>query len=49
MSDIDKKPKPLRRAQDLTAADRAAIIRQLEFGSTLERADTFLSLPTARW
>ena len=35
MSDIDKKPKPPRRAQDLTAADRAAIIRQLEFGSSL--------------
>jgi CRP-like cAMP-binding protein len=31
----EKKPKPLRRAQDLTPADRAAIIRQLEFGSTL--------------
>jgi CRP/FNR family cyclic AMP-dependent transcriptional regulator len=35
MSDIDKKPKPPRRAQDLTSADRAAIIRQLEFGSSL--------------
>jgi len=35
MSDIDKKPKPLRRAQHLTAADRATIIRQLEFGSGL--------------
>ena len=35
MSDIDKKPKPLRRAQDLTAADRATIIRQLDFGAGL--------------
>jgi|SRR5882672_2693756 len=35
MSDIDKKPKPPRRAQDLTANDRATIIRQLEFGSGL--------------
>lgn len=35
MSDIDKKPKPPRRAQDLTSADRASIIRQLEFGSSL--------------
>ena len=32
---LEKKPKPLRRAQDLTTADRAAIIRQLEFGSSL--------------
>lgn len=32
---LEKKPKPLRRAQDLTAVDRAAIIRQLEFGSGL--------------
>jgi CRP/FNR family cyclic AMP-dependent transcriptional regulator len=35
MSHIDKKPKPSRRAQDLTSADRATIIRQLEFGSSL--------------
>jgi CRP-like cAMP-binding protein len=35
MSDIDKKPKALRRAQDLTATDRAAMIRELEFGSSL--------------
>jgi CRP/FNR family transcriptional regulator len=35
MSDIDKKPKPPRRAQDLTSADRAMTIRQLEFGSSL--------------
>src|SRR6185436_12108660 len=35
MNDIDKKPKSRRRAQDLTAADRSAIIRQLEFGSSL--------------
>ncbi|HEV7680979.1 MAG TPA: Crp/Fnr family transcriptional regulator [Pyrinomonadaceae bacterium] len=35
MSETGKKPKSLRRAQDLTATDRAAIIRQLEFGSTL--------------
>jgi CRP/FNR family transcriptional regulator len=35
MSDIDKKPKPPRRAQDLTPADRAMTIRQLEFGSSL--------------
>lgn len=32
---LEKKPKALRRAQDLTTADRAAIIRQLEFGSGL--------------
>lgn len=36
MSDIDKKPKPPRRAQDLTSADRVAIIRQLEFGFSLK-------------
>ena len=35
MSAIDKKPKPPRRAQDLTSADRATIIRRLEFGSSL--------------
>ena len=35
MSETGKKPKSSRRAQDLTATDRAAIIRQLEFGSTL--------------
>lgn len=35
MTDIEKKARPLRRAQDLTAGDRAGIIRQLEFGSTL--------------
>jgi CRP/FNR family cyclic AMP-dependent transcriptional regulator len=35
MSDTDKKPKPPRRAQDLTSADRTSIIRQLEFGSSL--------------
>jgi CRP/FNR family cyclic AMP-dependent transcriptional regulator len=32
---LEKKPKPHRRSQDLTIADRAAIIRQLEFGSGL--------------
>ncbi len=35
MTDIEKKARPLRRAQDLSAADRATIIRKLEFGSTL--------------
>lgn len=35
MSDIEKKPKSRRRAQDLNAADRSAIIRQLEFGPSL--------------
>jgi CRP/FNR family cyclic AMP-dependent transcriptional regulator len=35
MSEPGKKPKSPRRAQDLTAADRAEIIRQLEFGSSL--------------
>lgn len=38
MTDIEKKARPLRRAQDLTAADRATIIRQLEFGSTLSES-----------
>lgn len=36
MSDTDKKPKASRRAQDLTSADRATIIRQLEFGFSLK-------------
>jgi CRP-like cAMP-binding protein len=35
MNDIDKKPKPATRAQDLTAGDREKIIRQIEFGSSL--------------
>lgn len=35
MSEIDKKPKTTRRAQDLTAADRIRIIRQLEFAAGL--------------
>jgi len=35
VSDIDKKPKALRRAQDLTTTDRARMIRDLEFGSAL--------------
>ena len=35
MSETDKKPKSQRRAQDLTAADRVTIIRQLEFGASL--------------
>ncbi|MGH9929849.1 MAG: Crp/Fnr family transcriptional regulator [Pyrinomonadaceae bacterium] len=35
MSDIDKKRKPARRAQDLTSADREAIIRYVGFGSSL--------------
>ena len=35
MTEIDKKAKPARRAQDLTSADRAGIIRQLEFASSL--------------
>jgi CRP/FNR family cyclic AMP-dependent transcriptional regulator len=35
MSDIEKKPNAPRRAQDLTAADRSTIIRQLDFGSSL--------------
>jgi CRP/FNR family transcriptional regulator, cyclic AMP receptor protein len=35
MSDTDKKPRTSRRSQDLTPNDRAAIIRRLEFGSSL--------------
>ncbi len=35
MTEIDKKPKTSRRAQDLTSADRVRIIRQLEFASSL--------------
>jgi CRP-like cAMP-binding protein len=35
MIETGKKPKSSRRAQDLTATDRAAIIRQLDLGSTL--------------
>ena len=35
MNEIDKNPKTPRRTQDLTAADRVRIIRQLEFASTL--------------
>jgi CRP-like cAMP-binding protein len=35
MSDNDKKLKAPRRAQDLTSAERAAIIRQIEFGFSL--------------
>ena len=35
MSDTGNKPKTPRRAQDLTATDRAAIVRQLEFGANL--------------
>ncbi|MFN2492876.1 MAG: Crp/Fnr family transcriptional regulator [Pyrinomonadaceae bacterium] len=35
MTDIDKKQKVLRRAQDLTSRDRATIIRKLAFGSNL--------------
>jgi CRP-like cAMP-binding protein len=35
MNDIDRKNKPPRRAHNLTAADRANIIRQLDFGSSL--------------
>ena len=35
MSEIVKKPKAARRAQDLTSADRATIIRQLEFAASL--------------
>jgi len=35
MSDTDNKPKAARRAQDLTATDRAGIVRQLEFGASL--------------
>ena len=36
MSDTDNKPKVSRRAQDLTATDRAAIIRELELGFSLK-------------
>ena len=36
MSDTGNKPKTPRRAQDLTATDRATIVRQLEFGSSLD-------------
>jgi CRP-like cAMP-binding protein len=35
MTDIDKRQKPARRAQTLKAADRAAIIRELQFGRSL--------------
>jgi CRP/FNR family cyclic AMP-dependent transcriptional regulator len=35
MSDTGNKPKAPRRAQDLTATDRATIVRQLEFGASL--------------
>jgi len=35
MSDTGNKPKTPRRAQDLTATDRAIIVRQLEFGASL--------------
>ena len=35
MRETDKKPKSPRRAPDLIAADRATIIRQLEFGASL--------------
>lgn len=35
MSDTGNKPKAPRRAQDLTATDRATIVRQLEFGARL--------------
>jgi CRP-like cAMP-binding protein len=35
MSDTGNKPKAPRRAQDLTATDRASIVRQLEFGASL--------------
>lgn len=35
MTEIDKKPKSPRRAQDFSAADRAAIIRRLEFSASL--------------
>ena len=38
MSEIYKKPKASRRTQDLTPADRAMIIRQLEFASNLSDA-----------
>jgi CRP-like cAMP-binding protein len=35
MSETGNKPKTPRRSQDLTAKDRATIVRQLEFGSSL--------------
>lgn len=35
MSQTDKKPRTTRRSHDLTPADRANIIRQLEFGASL--------------
>ena len=35
MTDTEKKARTLRRSQDLTPADRGAIIRQLEFGFSL--------------
>lgn len=35
MSDIYKKPKPALRAHNLTSADRATIVRELAFGSSL--------------
>ncbi|HAF14352.1 MAG TPA: hypothetical protein DCK93_15640 [Blastocatellia bacterium] len=35
MSDIDKKQKPAKRVQDLTAADRATIVRVLDLGASL--------------
>jgi len=35
MSDTGNKPKAPRRAQDLTTTDRATILRQLEFGTSL--------------
>jgi CRP/FNR family cyclic AMP-dependent transcriptional regulator len=35
MSDTVNKPKAPRRAQDLTATDRATLVRQLEFGASL--------------
>src|SRR5258705_599172 len=35
MNDTDNKPKAARRAKDLTAKDRATIVRQLEFGASL--------------
>jgi CRP-like cAMP-binding protein len=36
MSDTGNKPKAPRRPQDLTAKDRATIVRKLEFGSSLD-------------
>jgi CRP-like cAMP-binding protein len=38
MSDIDKKLKPLRRAHNLGPTDRAAVIKGLEFGSSLSES-----------